>query len=556
MIGIRQEPIWARSNFDIVLGFLTALAALFLLRLQISVSGWSLLALSAFFLWHITEVKESEAILNDFSPRTELVLFFIIFVVGIVLRLWDLHQIPPACWFDEAENGLETLGVLSGKHLVFTSQNNGRGALQFYWASPFFLFFGATVFSLRLSMATLGIITIPAAWQLFRKIGGPFVGLAASAFVAFSVWHITISRTGFDAVMTPLFDVLIIYSIFKAVHTKKYVWFGFLGFLIGLANYGYVASRLSILLAGIAFWLFLPKEKNEKKRVVYGIILAGAVLLITLLPLVVHFAHFPDDLAKRTNQTSVLSTVIQKKSLMPLAKTVKSTFEMFYGRGDPNARHNLSKAPMLDILTGLMFFVGLISFIKNLKGKDPWLIFVLIWLSLPLIFGGMMTEPAPHGLRTLAALMPICFIAANGLNFSLNLIPTTKRLRLVLGGVFFFLVAILASHQYFIVYPANPETRAAFSPTAYQAGKYVKALPLSESVAVSKDIDLSIVKFISNQPERKLNVFDPNMAILYTTTYILANQPEATDIIRNNKHHCEIITIEHEQFIVCKPMTH
>jgi len=516
--------------------------------MQLPIPGWVLLALSAFLVWRTAPTQNAVELL---SPRREWLWFGLILALGIFLRLWNLRQLPPGCWFDEAENGLETLGVMAGKYPAFTSQNNGRGALQFYWAAPFFRIFGANIFTLRLSVATLGILTVPAVWRLFRKTNGPFIGLAASAFVAFSVWHITESRAGFDSVLTPLADLLIITAVLKALETKKYFWFALSGFLVGLANYGYVASRLSVLLAAILFWRLWPQADPERRQVMRGTVLAGAVLLLTLLPLVLHFVNSPDDLSKREGQVTVFSAVVRQKSLKPLAKTTLATLRMFFERGDQNARSNLPGAPHLDIISGLMFFLGFVLLLRN--PKTPWTVFLLAWLLLPLFAGGALTEPAPHGLRTLAALMPAGCIAAYGLETLLGTLPLPRKKRWFFGGALLALVALAAYRQYFQAYPRHPAIRAAFASQAYAVGEYVKTLPPDAPLWLSPNISPSVVKFMAHQPARKINLFDPSLPVVPGAFYILTNPVEAAPVIREQPRHWALVRLDGEQFIVCMP---
>ncbi len=48
------------------------------------------------------------------------------------MRLWQLSQIPPGLFGDEAANGLDALDVLAGRGQVFFPGNYGREGLQMW----------------------------------------------------------------------------------------------------------------------------------------------------------------------------------------------------------------------------------------------------------------------------------------------------------------------------------------------------------------------------------------------------------------------------------------
>ncbi|MGI0149934.1 MAG: hypothetical protein ACREDF_10450, partial [Thermoplasmata archaeon] len=131
-------------------GHLAALAGALLLWSGITAAGW-IAVLAAACLWVASYrrggsgafERPSPGLSGTIRPRTELAVLALIIVAGASLRLYHLNQTPPGCWFDEAENGLETNRILGGDLFFFTPRNNGRGALQFFWTAPFFLALGA-----------------------------------------------------------------------------------------------------------------------------------------------------------------------------------------------------------------------------------------------------------------------------------------------------------------------------------------------------------------------------------------------------------------------------
>jgi len=534
--------------------WLITLTAIFLLQVGVSSIGWIIFLVSTISFLFIP-VKNIPTLVSV-TPKMEILLLLIIFIIAIFLRAWNLENVPPACWFDEAENALETIRILNGDFFFFTPNNNGRGALQFFWTVPFFAWFGANIFSLRLASAVLGILTIPAAWLLFRRMAGPTVGLLATAFLAVSRWHLTISRIGFDAIMTPLFDILVIYTVIRACQSGLWIWFGLSGFLAAFANYGYTASRLTPLLLIGTYFLYFINYKYCARKHWHGIIMAGIVFGLTLTPLMQYALKHPGEFTQRSRQVSTIQDVIGTASPGPLLRNIRSTIRMFHERGDYNARHNLPGKPMLDPITGLMFVVGLVFAWKQRKNFSVSL--VLSWLVLVLIFGGVLTRPAPHGLRTLSTVIPISLLAAWGVQIFFTHFNIAERKQLILAAALIIASGAISFRDYFISYAHSPAVYSSFTPLAYEVGKYIKTISCDRNVLVSQKITPSVVKFVSLRDSQHLSFFEAGIEPLShdeNTVYITDRLSDVLWLNKNEKYEKkEIVANRGERFFVLTPL--
>ena len=100
------------------------------------------------------------------------------------LRLYRLGQWPPGFYRDEAYNGLDALGVLSGTTLF--SANNGREPLFIYLVALSVALFGPTVYAVRLPAAVVG------RWRRGPPTSWAATGLAGSpACWPPSLWAVT-----------------------------------------------------------------------------------------------------------------------------------------------------------------------------------------------------------------------------------------------------------------------------------------------------------------------------------------------------------------------------
>ena len=82
------------------------------------------------------------------------------------LRFWQLGDLPPGLYRDEAYNGLDASGILNGEHALFFEANNGREPAYIYISSIFIALFGQTPLAIRLAAALIGTLTTLAVYAL------------------------------------------------------------------------------------------------------------------------------------------------------------------------------------------------------------------------------------------------------------------------------------------------------------------------------------------------------------------------------------------------------
>jgi predicted membrane-bound mannosyltransferase len=207
-------------------------------------------------------------------------------LVAAFLRLYELDLLPPGLFYDEAYNGLDVRGVLSGAQLpLYFPGNYGREPLFLYLQSAFVALLGYTPYALRVTAAFIGILTVPAIYwlthTLLRGEGrgfdvsaveratptsqftihhsqftiptlspvtshlSPFwlATLAAAGF-AVSYWHVSVSRLGFRAILLPLLSSLLIGCFWRAWTGRRRRDFIWAGVWLGAVFYTYTAARV------------------------------------------------------------------------------------------------------------------------------------------------------------------------------------------------------------------------------------------------------------------------------------------------------------------------
>jgi len=440
----------------------------------------------------------------------------IIIIVAAFFRLYNIAELPPGLYPDEAMNGNNALEALSpnGQFKWFYPENNGREGLFINIQALSIYTFGNEPWALRLISAIFGILTVLGVYflakELFRenlkfKILNPKqnqnlnnlnskIALLSSFFLAINFWHINFSRIGFRAIMAPLFLTWGIYFLIKTLNslkTKNYKLKTMLGGLIyGLGFHSYIAYRVTPLLILIIIALYWLQNKDWQIRKKILLVVSGYTLmaLVAFAPLGLYFLQHPQDFFGRTTQVSVFNSPTPLKDLgINIAKTAG----MFNFSGDWNWRHNIAGQPLLFWPIGILFIIGIILGLKKLIDinrdslRDIYrysFIILFSWIiiaSLPIIISN---EGLPHALRAILMIPPVFILAGVGgvwlyKKMTYNLQPTTYNALLIAICLLLIGIVINAYYSYFIKWGKNPNVQGAFAQNYVDIGRQLNALP-------------------------------------------------------------------------------
>jgi len=477
----------------------------------------------------------------------------LILAAGAFLRGFRLTELPPGLYPDEAMNGNNALEAMrTGSYKPFYPENNGREGLfiniEAFTLRP--LLTGGALpeaWMLRIPSVLFGLLTILGIFfltrELFRKNG---IALFAAFLLTTSFWHINFSRIAFRAIMAPCFlvwGVFLLLLVFRKIEEgrgKKVENDEFLisnaksssnesiskfqnwelirnselgirnslltllaGAVYGIGMNSYIAYRATPLLVIFACWLLAFRYGWKTALKILSLFVLGAVIIA--LPLIVYFAHNPQDFFGRTSEISVFSA---PSPSLALGVNILKTAGMFFFSGDTNQRQNIAGAPELFWPVAILFAFGIAlglwkllasnSKFKNLNFKlkiknypDAFAVLVLFaWLvvgALPEIFSN---EGIPHALRAILMLPPAIILAAWGG----ERIYTWFRSKNAPQWLVSVLVSLLAIGlfaeayvSYFVVWGADPATADAFTKNYVNDAEALNSLPqtLPKYVVVS-----------------------------------------------------------------------
>lgn len=355
----------------------------------------------------------------------------VIMALALFARLWQIDQFPFGTWSDEASNSLEAAHILQDAQYrpVYVDSTQMPAHFDYLVALSFSLF-GVSTTAIRYITTAFGVLSVLFAYLLFRRWFGERIGLVAAALLAVLRYSLTFSRFGMQGIATPTFELVLLYFFDRALERKRLSDVAWMGLTLGFGLTFYIAYRLfpvALALFGAAAvvvaLLRYRRARNEAPATsglasaVYGfnpqhLIIFVLATLIALAP-VVQFAVQNSDVFFGLPRTGTVS-IFEKRDEPDLGKALWSNFTrhllMFNVQGDRNPLHNLSNAPMLDPLMGMLFVLGLA--LALWRWRDPPNVLMLL-IFFVMLLGGVLSadSEAPQSLRSIGVMPSLIYFA-------------------------------------------------------------------------------------------------------------------------------------------------
>lgn len=391
-----------------------------------------------------------------------------ILAVAALLRLVALSRLPPAHYRDVAITALDALRAASGHPCLHYKFDEGlfaniMGAL--------FLLFGAGDVTVRLPGVLAGIAGCWGVARLGRALGMERAGLFGAGLMAVSLWHVILSRSGFRAILLPTLLAFALAALVEGLRGAGRGRFLLAGILFGLLVHAYPSSRVAPLLVPPYLMAEIGLSRAAWRRAVPGLAIFFVAALAIASPMLVHYLHHPADFNNPKRTVSVFSPGLGPgKVSANLEHNVAATLLMFHVRGDANWRHNLSGAPMLDPVTGLLFLGGLAAAVLMLAGRRVGAgverpraaaVLLLTWLPVMVLPNLLSVEGVPHGLRSAGVLPAVMLLAGMAAALLFDALrrsgPLGARSGTPVAIGAFLLMAAISGWRYGVTWGASPE---------------------------------------------------------------------------------------------------
>lgn len=223
--------------------------------------------------------------------RGEWLLIGAIMLAAIILRIWNLENIPVGPYTDEADRAVDARHLNRGEpvnretFVFFGTGWWGVPSLYFWSVAQSLKVFGDNLYGARMIHAIAGIFTIWFTYRTGRIVWSPRVGLIAAALIAVSDFAIQFSRTAGESTTTMLTWIVCIYYLYKALKYRRPLDFVLCGLGAGLTQYGYVSGKLlPVFLIFVAVYLLLRWGWTGLKLYLPGLALVAITALLVYAP--------------------------------------------------------------------------------------------------------------------------------------------------------------------------------------------------------------------------------------------------------------------------------
>lgn len=434
--------------------------------------------------------------------KKRLFLFIAVIFLAIVLRAYQLTNVPPSASLDEATIGWNAYSILStGRDeygykfpILLRAFDDWRPAPYVYAVIPFIKLFGLNILSVRLPSVILSVLTVFATYffvkEIFRKqkvLRSEYVALACSFLLAISPWHIYMSRLGHEVNLA--FSAFIFAMYF---FLRKNIYLSALFFVISFISYQTEKLFIPIIILGIAVVYYKDLLKLKKQiliSAIFSIIILAPFTVATLSPnalirfsgtnvFEVNESRYFDQfslLQKATEQKDYISKILYNRRFV----TSQIFMESYLSHFNPvwlftNASGDNHKIPGVGLLyiweLPLVLLGVYILFRFDFDRKIK--ILILLWfLSAPI--AAALTTGAPHALRTFVFLPTWQIFAGLGIVYLFSILDRKlwRNTLLTICLIVVFASLWTLGRQYFYVFPKTQSD--SFQYALHEAIKYV-----------------------------------------------------------------------------------
>lgn len=362
--------------------------------------------------------------------KLKIILFVLIFILGVCLRFYDLGKVPDSLNWDEVSWGYNGYSILKTGHdehgaflpLSFKAFGDYKQPVYVYLTSISTSIFGLNSFAVRFPSAFLGSLTI-----LFVPflILGLFanerykykLALAVMLFFSISPWSIQFSRVAYEANVGLFFVISGISLFLYGINSKNKILSTIGVLLMSVSCYSYHSNKLftPILLIGFLVFLIIESKIIKKQAILFFLLFLLFNLFWIIDPRttargrsVTFLSNQTPILENSVNQLisdntrdNALGKIFHNRRIVYANYYLENYLKHFglnflFLEGD-NARHHTFGMGVLFFVSLPLIILGLI----RLNLKKYWIL--LFWLFIAPIPSALAVD-APNASRSLAFL--------------------------------------------------------------------------------------------------------------------------------------------------------
>lgn len=413
-------------------------------------------------------------------------LLLIIFLIGTIIRLWQLGEIPVGLHGDEASIGYSAYSLLkTGKDetgakwpLAVNQFGDYRPAGYYYLDIPFIAAFGLTELAVRLPSAIFGslylLVFYALVQELFKKKS---VSILSTFLLSISPWHIIISRATSEGIVSSFLILLgttVFLKAFRNRISKTLIFVSLCCFLTSFFFYHSARIFVPVFFPLLVVFSLFRSGKSLKQTIpfalIYAVLLAGVAFFLTSgggthRAMQVAVFSVPGNQNTLTQQIAeefptqpvLITRFFHNKLVLNLRMFLTFYFQHFAGEflfmttGKP-IRYAVPWSGNLYLIELPFLLFGLsVLFSDGVREKKIHYFFPLLFLLIGAIPAGLTWEDTPN-IQRASLMIPAIYIAiAVGMEELYGVIKRArwKWILVAVIGVLFFQNAATFLHTYF-----------------------------------------------------------------------------------------------------------
>lgn len=351
------------------------------------------------------------------AGRLQSLLLWIILAAAAAVRWWNLDHLPAGFHGDEAWTGIDARRVLEEGWIgPYVPAALGQPTGPIYLVAGLFLFLPDDVWTVRLAIATLGLLAVLFTYLAAREYEGPFFASCAAALLAGLLWHLHASRMGMMLVSCTTMLTAGLWLQAVALRRRSPLYALAAGFVAGLGIYSYNAYPTATPLYAIPFvYAFASARRGDRVAVVLDAVLFVVGAVLAALPMISYVVADAEGYFRHHRQVSVFVTPKWIGGDWPARLVILQERLVFWleglfveGRFDAGDGFGVGKIPLVDPITTGLAAVG--ALVALLRWRRP--LSALTLVAVPLISIGALLTDGPGAFRRTIALSPFVVMLA------------------------------------------------------------------------------------------------------------------------------------------------
>lgn len=399
--------------------------------------------------------------------------------IALPLRLFKLDELPSEIYGDIIIIYEYLRKIINGEWPV--NFYLSAGPLYQYLIMPIISTFGLSYFSIKIASVIVSCLTLLAIWLFACEIepDSGELGLFSCVIASVSIWFLIFSRLGNSQILLPLITMLALWLALRTVRTGSII--DLLGCAV-VADLGlYTYPQLFILPGVVLICLLVLWWLHDGIPWADVLSFIGASLL-GAIPFFVLVSNDPDNFF-----TGYIGEKLPSGDLLKIiAANIWSAALALHVQGDVIFRSNISKAPQLDLISGILFLFGIVYWLSPQRRRLAPILFIpFVLLQIPSVLVRYSIQ-VPSASRTLAIVPIVYLLVASGLVWLIQTLERNlvlpKHTPSLLAGLALISITYLNGSAYFTRYAEGlPGANTAYHRVM---SDYFKSLPSDAHIII------------------------------------------------------------------------